>query len=190
MVIKKFRLHAIIFILDNTTFHEFFTRNSHRKHLSSTRLLRSTSAYCKTGSGLLFGGTGRDNGHIRSFQLDELGLQNSESQIVKINQQFIARSSYFSCFSDVEWYISYPHMGKNGNNPHFHVRLPADGPKDIERIRKRIKTAGYTGNKQFSIKYMQIGVQCGIQYCSREGTTPTLVWDHIASSPVCDEKRD
>jgi len=45
-------------------------------------------------------------------------------------------------------------MGKNGNNPHFHVLLPADGPKDLERIRKRIKTAGYTGNKQFSIKYM------------------------------------
>jgi len=78
-----------------------------------------------------------------------------------------------SCFSDLEWYISYPHMGKNGNNPHFHVLLPADGPKDIERIRKRIKTAGYTGNKQFSIKFMQNGVQCGIQYCSREGTTPT-----------------
>jgi len=61
----------------------------------------------------------------------------------------------------------------NCNNPHIHVLLPAAGPKDIERIRKRIKTAGYTGNKQFSIKYMQNGVQCDIQYCSREGTTPT-----------------
>jgi len=63
-------------------------------------------------------------------------------------------SLFDSCFSDVDWYISFPHMGKNGNNPHFHVLLPADGPKDLERIRKRIKTAGYTGNKQFSIKYM------------------------------------
>ena len=42
--------------------------------------------------------------------------------------------------------------------------LPADGPRDLERIRKLIKTAGYTGNKQFSIKFMQNGVQCGIQY--------------------------
>jgi hypothetical protein len=23
--------------------------------------------------------------------------------------------------NNVEWYISYPHIGKNGNNPHFHV---------------------------------------------------------------------
>ena len=40
---------------------------------------------------------------------------------------------YESCFKDVSWYISYPHMGKNGNNPHFHVLMPADSTRDISR---------------------------------------------------------
>lgn len=83
------------------------------------------------------------------------------------------QSLFDSCFFDAAWYISYPHMGKNGNNPHFHVLLPAHTTKDSDRIRKQIKTAGYTGNKQFGIKFMQNGLQCGIQYCSRQGTAPT-----------------
>jgi len=64
-------------------------------------------------------------------------------------------------------------MGKNGNNSHFHVLLPADGPRDADRIRKQFKTAGYTGDKQFSIKSMRNGLQSGVQYCSHEEITPT-----------------
>jgi len=58
-------------------------------------------------------------------------------------------------------------MGKNNDNPQFHVLMPSVATKDVERIRKRIKIAGNTGNKQYSVKFMQ---KSGIQYCSREET--------------------
>ena len=51
------------------------------------------------------------------------------------------------CFDGSDWYIAYPHTGKNGNNPHFHVLLP--GTKtELDKYRKRLKGAGVTGNKQ------------------------------------------
>jgi len=75
-------------------------------------------------------------------------------------------------FMHAAWYISYPHMGKNGGNLHYHVLMPADSTKDFERIRKEIKTTDYTGNKQYSVKFMQNGLQSGIQDCSREKTQP------------------
>ena len=83
------------------------------------------------------------------------------------------------CFFDTEWYISFPHLGKNGNNPHFHVLMPAISAKAVGPIRQRIQRAGYSGNKQFSIKFMQNGLQLGIQYCSREGIMPSH------SGPTC-----
>jgi hypothetical protein len=52
-----------------------------------------------------------------------------------------------------DWYISYAHIGKNGDNPHFHVAVPG-AKAELERIRKRVKTAGLSGNKCFSGKPM------------------------------------
>lgn len=69
------------------------------------------------------------------------------------------------------WYIGYPHIGKNGNNPHFHVAVPGS-QVDAERIRKRIKIGGFNGNKCFSVKCMQNSILSYIQYASREETQP------------------
>jgi len=59
---------------------------------------------------------------------------------------------------DYEWYISYAEHGTSGTNPHFHVLLPGSGQRDSDRIRKRLKTAGYTGNRQLSVKLNQNGL--------------------------------
>ena len=56
------------------------------------------------------------------------------------------------------WYIGYPYIGKDGNNPHhhkFHVDVSETGVKgDLERIRIQIKKCGLYGNKFFSGKCM------------------------------------
>ncbi len=70
-----------------------------------------------------------------------------------------------------DWYISYPHIGKNGNNPYFHVAVTG-AKAEIERIRSRVKTAGLFGNKCFSGKPMQNSILQFIQYASREETEP------------------
>jgi hypothetical protein len=72
-----------------------------------------------------------------------------------------------------DWYISYRHIGKNGDNPHFHVAVPG-AKAELERIRKRVKTAGLFGNKCFSGKPMQNSVLQFIQYASREETQPNI----------------
>lgn len=86
---------------------------------------------------------------------------------------------------DFEWYISYPHLGKNGTNPHFHVFLPGN-KRDADRVRDRLKKSGLAGNKQFSIKCHENGVLAAIQYGSREKTTPKTRGDvahWIAAAP-------
>ena len=75
--------------------------------------------------------------------------------------------------NDFEWYISYPHIGKNGNNPHYHIAVPGNG-KVLERIRKRIKDAGLHGNKCFSGTCYQNSILQYIQYTSREETQPYI----------------
>lgn len=72
-----------------------------------------------------------------------------------------------------DWYISYHHIGKNGDNPHFHVAVPG-AKAELERIRKRVKTAGLFGNKCFSGKPMQNSILQFIQYASREETEPNI----------------
>ena len=70
-----------------------------------------------------------------------------------------------------DWYIAYPHIGKNGNNPHFHVAVPGS-KTELERIRIRIKKCGLHGNKCFSGKCYQNSILSYIQYTSREETEP------------------
>ena len=38
----------------------------------------------------------------------------------------------FDCIKDADWYISYSHFGKGGDNEYFHVFVPATEHKDIE----------------------------------------------------------
>lgn len=77
---------------------------------------------------------------------------------------------------DFEWYISYGHIGKHGNNPHFHVAVPGS-KTDLERIRIRVKKCGLHGNKCFSGKLMQNSILQFIQYASREETEPKIRGD-------------
>lgn len=72
-------------------------------------------------------------------------------------------------------YVGYPHRGRECNNAHYHIFIPTAESKLSERLRKRIKDnypAG--GNKFYSIKFLSNGILCGIQYGSKEGTTPEV----------------
>lgn len=84
-----------------------------------------------------------------------------------------------SHLSDASWYISYPHTGSNGNNPHFHVFVPGSGKSDVEKYRKRLKSAGFSGNKQLSAKFCENGLEHAIQYGSKEGTNPKFKGDSV-----------
>jgi hypothetical protein len=48
------------------------------------------------------------------------------------------------------------------------AKLPRSGQRDSDRIPKRL-AAGYTGNRELSVKLNQNGSSSGIQYCSKEG---------------------
>jgi len=93
----------------------------------------------------------------------------------------------YECIKDCLWYISYPHTGSNSDNEHFHIFVPGANNADREKFRKRFKSAGFSGNKQFSIKLNQNCVTSAIQYASKEGTTPRFSGDEqsewIAMSP-------
>lgn len=73
------------------------------------------------------------------------------------------------CLDPKTWYISWKEHGKSGTNPHFHVLVPGSHSRDCERIRKRLKAAGYTGNQCIRVKFEQNGILQGIQYCGKEG---------------------
>jgi len=95
--------------------------------------------------------------------------------------------------SEVDWYISYPHTGKDGTNEHYHVFLPGGTPADRERFRKRLKSVFVGGNRDFSVKLMQNGLTSAITYGSREGTVPIwrgpLTKQWIDASPEWVESR-
>lgn len=91
----------------------------------------------------------------------------------------------FQSFMNDVLYIAYPHKGRKGDNPHYHVLVLDDKP---EKYRKRIKdNLGLVGNKYVSIKFLKNGLYQGIQYCSRELTEPIVsddsLRDYIAASP-------
>lgn len=70
-------------------------------------------------------------------------------------------------------YILYKHKGTRTHKEHVHV-LVTDVSAS-EKIRNRLKRAGYKGNEIFSIKTFHNGLSKGIQYASKEGTEPTYV---------------
>lgn len=94
---------------------------------------------------------------------------------------------------DADWYICYPHSGKNGNNEHFHVFVTGGTACDREKYRKRFKTAGFSGNKFIGVKLFENGITSAISYGAREGTEPITKGDEcaqwIAESPEWVEQR-
>lgn len=78
---------------------------------------------------------------------------------------------------DCEWYISYPHVGKNKDNEHFHIFVGAKVRADCEKYRKRFKSLSLSGNKCICVKLYENTIYKGIQYASREGTEPIVKGD-------------
>lgn len=82
-----------------------------------------------------------------------------------------------------EWYIIYPHFGKDKDNEHFHVLVPGSSERDRERFRNAFKRAGdlnLSGNKSISVKFQDNTLSSGIQYCAREGTAPSVKGDNVS----------
>lgn len=119
---------------------------------------------------------------------------------VRINYPHDKDGVLKSAISD-EVYCYYKHLGKTGENPHYHLCFPIEDGVDpvrvTERIRKKLKTKlDLKGNKQISCKSMDNGVLSFIQYASREGTTashrghpakhPWMYW--IARAPKWEAK--
>ena len=77
-----------------------------------------------------------------------------------------------------EWHLAYPHTGKTGLNPHFHIAIPG-AKKDCMRVRAALNRSGYTHNKMISLKLMDNGLDKFIQYASKENTAPLYVQSHI-----------
>lgn len=92
-----------------------------------------------------------------------------------------------------EYYISYPHSGKEGNNEHFHVLVSGGTNADREKYRKRFKAAGFIGNKFVSVKLCQNGITSAITYCAKESTQPYVLGElcesWIRQSPAWVEQR-
>lgn len=81
-------------------------------------------------------------------------------------------------------YICYPHKGCRTKKEHIHV-LVVDVTA-APKIRTRLLREGYKGNESFSVKTFHNGLSKGIQYASKEGTTPTVCGEFeeiIASAP-------
>lgn len=78
---------------------------------------------------------------------------------------------------DVESYIIYPHLGKDGKNPHFHVCIPIIiGDDDVksalrkicEKYRKRAVSIAGSGNGKVMCKACDNGVSEFVAYVKHE----------------------
>jgi len=86
-------------------------------------------------------------------------------------------------FSDQPWYLIYPHVGKQDENPHFHILTPEMDKATQDSIAQRIRRAfsPLKGNALFSFSgddsksaIRTNGILSGIQYCTHEHSSPTL----------------
>lgn len=76
-------------------------------------------------------------------------------------------------------YVCYPHKGKKGDNPHFHIFIPTNEPNKVELFRKRAKSLGLTGNKCIGASYRTNGITNAITYGSREKTAAYVSSDDM-----------
>lgn len=78
-------------------------------------------------------------------------------------------------------YVGYTHLGKSGDNPHFHFFIPTADKRTAECIRKRAKDKfTLSGNGRLSVTYRCNGILNGITYGSKEGTTAIVSSDDMA----------
>lgn len=88
---------------------------------------------------------------------------------------------------DVESYIIYPHLGKDGNNPHYHVCIPIDVGSDlthdsiksvlrksVERYRKRAVSIAGSGNGKIMCKALDNGCSEFAAYVKHEAGQVSL----------------
>lgn len=81
---------------------------------------------------------------------------------------------------DEEWYILYPHFGKNGDNEHIHVAIKWESDAHRDKIRKRIAGALGAVDRKLGTKHYKNGVAQAIQYMSRENTDPVTRGDGVS----------
>jgi hypothetical protein len=75
-----------------------------------------------------------------------------------------------ACIAD-QRYLSWPHLGKGTDNPHFHILIVESDAKAIEKLRKRFKDKmALKGNGQVRFKLEGNGILHAITYCAKEGT--------------------
>jgi len=82
-------------------------------------------------------------------------------------------------------YCCYSHVGRKTGKPHVHI-LVLDTSK-IDTIRTRLNRCGFKGNEMLMMKRMSNGILKGIQYCSKELSSPrhTAVFvDLIKQAPA------
>jgi len=77
-------------------------------------------------------------------------------------------------FSAFEWYICYPHNGKDGDNEHFHIYVPGDpsSKSEQQRLRDAIKRTIGSGNKHYTVKHPKDNLTKAISYGAKEHTEP------------------
>lgn len=83
---------------------------------------------------------------------------------------------------DVPEYISYPHTGVKTDKQHFHVFIPTDQRKSVEKFRKRARQyLGLTGHSNYvECDYRENGLHAGCQYGSHEpGSKPFVSSDRM-----------
>lgn len=96
------------------------------------------------------------------------------------------KSQLEALFTEEAWYIGFPHMGKNKDNPHFHVFFKYYNDAGIAQYRRKFRTAFGIGNRFFSVKRCKNGIASAITYGSKEGTdavTKGPVDEWIANAP-------
>lgn len=89
-----------------------------------------------------------------------------------------------SVFGGID-YCCYSHVGRKTGKAHIHVLVIDVSKMDV--IRSRLNRNGFKGNEMLMIKKMTNGILKGIQYCSKELSTPrfTPVFEeYIKMAPV------
>lgn len=93
-------------------------------------------------------------------------------------------------------FCAYPHLGKERENPHWHICVPVEVGKDANKERDKYsmrakRALGCKGNKDHRYKVETNTVLKFIQYASKEETTPIHSgWDQwIENAPKWEPKQ-
>lgn len=97
---------------------------------------------------------------------------------IRVTVPHDTRSRVLKLLDDQSIYIVYPHMGKDGTNPHFHIFVPSSDKRLCDTMRNRFKREyGRSGNEFIAVKFMSNGILNSITYGSKEGSEPVVKGD-------------